>query len=65
MGVFALLDVRRWDRSGFAAAAAETLPPPPRRAASRRVAAASKEHSAVRRFLVGGSCTVSFASPRF
>ena len=31
----------------------------------RRVAAASREDSAVRRFLVGGSWTVSFKSPRF
>lgn len=29
-----LLDMRRWERSGFEAAAAEMLPPPARRAAS-------------------------------
>ena len=63
MGV--LLDVRRWESSDFVAAAAETLSPPTRRAAMRRVAAASKEVSAVFRFLVGGSCTVSRRTPRF
>lgn len=59
MGVFALLDVRRCERSGFGAAAAEMLSPPGRRLAFRRAAASSRDVVAVRRFFVGGSCIVS------
>jgi hypothetical protein len=56
-GAFALLEMRRWERSGFAAAA-ETLSPPARRAASRRAFAWSREareEGAVFCLLVGGS----------
>jgi len=65
-GVFVLLDMRRWERSGFAAAAAATemLSPPTRRAASRRAFAWSREEVAVFCFLVGGSWMVSDACRR-
>ena len=71
-GAFALLEMRRWERSGFAAAAAaaEMLSPPTRRAASRRAFAWSKEareeaeEAAVLCFLVGGSWIVSDACRR-
>lgn len=58
-GGFVLLDMRRWEKSDFAAAAAEMLSPPARRAASRRAVAWSREEVAVRCFLVGGSWIVS------
>ena len=58
-GVFVLLDMRRWERSGFAvaaaAAAAEIPSPPTRRAASLRAFAWSREEIVIFCLLVGGS----------
>jgi len=66
-GAFALLEMRRWERSGFtaaAAAAAEILSPPTRRAASRRAFAWSRDDVASFCLLVGGSWMVSGACRR-